>query len=213
MQLQASSSYGGDIFREVSLAECTEQAQAVIWLYLTIVTEFLIFVVRVPQNACWTGQLPHPFLVVSVVFTQVLFSILAGVWLKVWIGDIFITWGFGVGAFAMTDLTKVLFFRYVAREEASETISWSEYLDCGDEEFEIGQQIKKEVGKGDLEAKESADETRRAAKENRHKKILSYGVQQMRERNTGSFEVLPENFTQQQFSWSMLNPRAHKKLC
>lgn len=106
---------------------CSTQTSALIWLYMTILSESLIFTVRVPHGWFWTKPYPSPLLIISVLLTDIVFSVLAGVWHNMFLADIMITWAFGLGSFFFVDCMKMLMFVFILGEDSGETISFEEF--------------------------------------------------------------------------------------
>ena len=101
-----------------------------VWLFLTILSEALVFSVRVPTGFFWEGKMPTIWLFVGVLSTDVLVSLLAGVWKKMWMTDILLTWTFAIGSFFAVDALKVLTFRVILGQETGATISFEEVRAC-----------------------------------------------------------------------------------
>lgn len=108
-----------------------------VWLFLTILSEALVFSVRVPTGFFWEGKRPTIWLFLGVFSTDVLVSLLAGVWKKMWMSDILLTWAFATGSFFAVDALKVLMFRVILGQEAGATISFEEFLEHKEETVDI----------------------------------------------------------------------------
>jgi len=106
---------------------CSTETSALVWLYLTILSESLIFTVRVPHNWFWTKPYPSPWLLGSVFLTDMLFTLIAGFLKGMHVVDILITWAFALGSFVFVDAMKMLFFIKILGEDGGETISFEEF--------------------------------------------------------------------------------------
>ena len=115
---------------------CSKETSAMIWVYLTILSEAIVFSVRVPADFFWVGKRPTIWLVAGVLATDVLVSVLAIFWKDVYTKDVGLVWVFAFGSFLAVDALKVLTFRVILGQEAGETISYQEFLEHK-EEIEI----------------------------------------------------------------------------
>ena len=70
--------------------------------------------------------------------TDVIFSVLAGVWKNMFLADILITWAFAIGGFLFVDCAKMLFFVKLLGEDSGETISFEEFSEGAPQHPESG---------------------------------------------------------------------------
>lgn len=116
---------------------CTKETSAMVWLFLTILSESLVFSVRVPTGFFWQGKPPTIWLIIGVLATDVLVSLLAGVWKFMYMTDILLTWAYAIGSFFAVDCVKMLTFCVILGQDAGATISFEEFLEHEDEKIEI----------------------------------------------------------------------------
>ena len=155
-----------DLFTNVNVEFfCSTETSAVIWLFLTILSESLIFTVRVPTGFFWQAHHPAISLVISVFLTDLLASVLAGAWKGVTLRDILITWAFAIASFFVVDFCKVVFFCYILGEETGSTITFQQFLDADDDLSSV-QDV-------DVEAS-TKSQTKRAAKVKRQSVHLEH---------------------------------------
>ncbi|GMI10211.1 hypothetical protein TrLO_g15595 [Triparma laevis f. longispina] len=124
---------------------CTQQTSALVWLFLCILSESLIFTVRVPTGYFWQAKPPSIYLVASVLATDILVSLLAGVWKDMWFTDILITWAFGLASFLIIDVCKVFFFCTLLGEEAGSTITFQQFVEAADDTTIVSEPVDRDV--------------------------------------------------------------------
>ena len=112
---------------------CSKQTSAMIWVYLTVLSEALVFSVRIPTGFCWQGKRPTIWLFIGVGATDVIVSLLAGVWKKMWMTDILLTWAWAIASFFVIDALKVLVFCVICGQETGATITFDEFVAYEDE--------------------------------------------------------------------------------
>ena len=101
--------------------------------------------------------------------TDIIVSILAGAWKKMYFQDIVTVWAFSIGAFLFVDSMKVLFFCVILGEETGAVISFEEFLEASDDSEEAEEaKGKDEDHDDDVEA-----ETKTQKREMRKKKRQS----------------------------------------
>lgn len=105
--------------------ECDAETKGFIWLYLVLVTEFMIFSARAPNY--FFQSMPSLVLTASVILTCILGTLIAVFasdlsWLNVaWI------WLFNVGTFMLVDILKVQ-FRKIIKDTPGEIIATDELV-------------------------------------------------------------------------------------
>ena len=227
---QAAGRY--EIFRQISVEpSCSSQTQAAIWLYLTIASQLLIFTVRVPQRFFWKAAAPHPLLLATVFSAMLIVSLLAGVWQGMWMGDIMIVWGWGIGTYLATDAVKVVFFRYFLKEHAGETIGWDQFVEASREEAAAkvvleGAVLEEAAAPADAptddelgameESLAASDGARKIRRKQLSQNILAWGQLTESDRMVGNEEVASPaeeaSWSRRVRDFSYFKPRAHRKL-
>ncbi|GMH91854.1 hypothetical protein TrVE_jg14412 [Triparma verrucosa] len=136
-----------EVFHNISFDQffCSTETSALVWLFLCILSESLIFTVRVPNGYFFQAQAPSIYLVASVLATDILVSLLAGVWKGMWFTDILITWAFGISSFLVIDAAKVFFFCKILGEEECETITFQQFVDAPDDTTIVNASVDADV--------------------------------------------------------------------
>ena len=152
---------------------CSKQTSAMIWLFLTILSESLVFSVRVPTGFFWQGKPPTIWLIIGVIGTDVLVSLLAGVWKYMYMTDILLTWALAIGAFIAVDCTKMLVFCVILGQDAGSTISFEEFLEA-EHEAELEHEAKMKAEDPEQHAEIVAEKKRldKAARHSVHKQHM-----------------------------------------
>jgi hypothetical protein len=122
--------------------ECDSETKGFIWLYLVLVTEFMIFSARAPKY--FFQSLPSLILTASVLLTCALGTIIAVYASELSGRNVAWIWVYNFGAFIIVDLVKVS-FRDLIKDSPGEIITSDELVEVDKTKTETKKFMEKNV--------------------------------------------------------------------